>query len=208
MITPESHCGDTSRDPREIQREPLESMRPFCTLVLAAQARSDFLDLRGLGKEGVKEWVDAIATLFELCSLGAFDRPKYGFTYIEHDGSAPSKVPARIGLRVLKGALDVGLKGFPERGNSFTIMNSTRLIRLLFSMARPLMPAALRDKIRFLPGGAAAKECASEILGNPDHVPDFLGGPAIHTLPRTPTGDVDLVELLDAMCKKDSGPGR
>ncbi|KAH8067078.1 CRAL/TRIO domain containing protein [Aureococcus anophagefferens] len=62
--------------------------------------RSAKIDMRGLGRAGVKDWVDAVASLFELCCLASNGRPKYGFTYIEHSGDEASRIPAWTGLRV------------------------------------------------------------------------------------------------------------
>ena len=150
--------------------------------------RSAKIDMRGLGRAGVKDWVDAVASLFELCCLASNGRPKYGFTYIEHSGDEASRIPAWTGLRVVRGAVEMGLKGFPERGNSFTTLNASRINRVLFALAAPFMSPPLRARMFLLPGGAAATERAAEILGGAHKVPDFLGGPRAHVPgPRTAT---------------------
>ena len=164
--------------------------------------RSAKIDMRGLGRAGVKDWVDAVASLFELCCLASNGRPKYGFTYIEHSGDEASRIPAWTGLRVVRGAVEMGLKGFPERGNSFTTLNASRINRVLFALAAPFMSPPLRARMFLLPGGAAATERAAEILGGAHKVPDFLGGPRAHVLPRTADGDVDFVELVDRLRKE------
>ncbi|KAH8087603.1 CRAL/TRIO domain containing protein [Aureococcus anophagefferens] len=137
--------------------------------------RSAKIDMRGLGRAGVKDWVDAVASLFELCCLASNGRPKYGFTYIEHSGDEASRIPAWTGLRVVRGAVEMGLKGFPERGNSFTTLNASRINRVLFALAAPFMSPPLRARMFLLPGGADATERAAEILGGA-HGP-FAGGP-------------------------------
>jgi hypothetical protein len=102
----------------------------------------------------------------------------------------------------VRGAVEMGLKGFPERGNSFTTLNASRINRVLFALAAPFMSPPLRARMFLLPGGAAATERAAEILGGAHKVPDFLGGPRAHVLPRTADGDVDFVELVDRLRKE------
>ena len=99
-------------------------------------------------------------------------------------------------------ALEMGLKGFPERGNSFTTLNASRINRVLFALAAPFMSPPLRARMFLLPGGAVATERAAELLGGAHKVPDFLGGPRAHVLPRTAGGDVDFVELVDRLRKE------
>ena len=172
-------------------------------------ARTARIDLRNLGPEGERDWVDAVATLFELCALAGGGTG--GFTYVEDAGpSALTHVPFLTGWRILRGGLDALTTAFPERGAEFFVAGAARLNRVLFSLAKPLMPATLKSRILMLPYGDRASAKLVALLGGEANVPDFLGGPRPHDPPRAPNGDLDFAaafEDLLAPCPAEDRPG-
>ncbi|KAH8048572.1 CRAL/TRIO domain containing protein [Aureococcus anophagefferens] len=147
--------------------------------------RSAKIDMRGLGRAGVKDWVDAVASLFELCCLASNGRPKYGFTYIEHSGDEASRIPAWTGLRVVRGAVEMGLKGFPERGNSFTTLNASRINRVFIALAAPFMSPPLRARMFLLPAAptrrSAPRDPAARAVPTPARARTSSPGPRTAT---------------------------
>ena len=188
-------------------------------------ARSGLIDLRNLGAAGERAWVDAVATLFELCALaggGGFTRgaaprvegdttrraplppmrrekTRHAHRYVEAADLSPSRVPLMTGWRVLRGGLDALTTAFPERGAEFVVTGASAFNRLLFNMAKPFMPASLRTRIVMLPRGDRAAAKLAAVLGGADAIPDFLGGNAAHVLHRTDDGDVDFARAFEEL---------
>lgn len=160
-------------------------------------SRSGFVDIRDHPPEA---WIRAFATILEVGASSGAPR----FTYIEcTHGLQVSRFPIRRGFQIVRGALDVLLRGFPERGSTFVVAPTTTVNRALLTLARPFLPDSVRRRLFLLPDEAAAQRAlcgapgSSLNLGVP--VPTFFGGSVEHDVPRASDGSLDIAAMARSL---------
>ena len=156
----------------------------------------DFRDL-----ESEDDFIRAVATCIEVGVLATDDVDQGRLTYVEcTDGLNVANFPLGPAWRVLRGVITGFIQGFPERGATFLIAPTTFVNQILFALASPVLPKSLATRIQLV-DDASARENVADLLGDPDAVPTFFGGPLTHSLPRDAHGDLDLVTMLKDLLK-------
>ena len=171
---------------------------------------SGAFDFRSLPKGSEPNFVRAICTMLEVGVLATVDDDSEDdggrLAYVEcTQGLTTSNFPLTQGWRVLSGVISGFLVGYPERGATFLVGPSTLLTRILFTLATPILPKSMAQRISLVDQRQIPEKIA-DLLGDPLKIPTFFGGSYTHDLPRhDTTGHLDLLtmlkDLLDAKAK-------
>ena len=107
-----------------------------------------------------------------------------------------SRFPINRGFQIIRGAMDVLLRGFPERGSCYVIAPTTLVNRTLATLAWPFLPDSVRRTLHQLPDDLAARRALGGGEGSPLDlgvpVPTFFGGTVEHDVARTSDGSLDM----------------
>jgi hypothetical protein len=83
-----------------------------------------------------------------------------------------------VDIQLTKCMIEVCTGNYPDRISHICVGPLTMLVKTLTTIISPLLPTRLRDKSRFMEN----PELDLVDLIDPESIPDFMGGPAKHTL--------------------------
>ena len=122
------------------------------------------------------------------------------FVYVEcTDGLEFRKIPPSKAMRLARSCLAVATSGHPERLGAIHIGPASKAQRFILKLVAPLIPERVRHRIQLHSSTHELRRVLEAMLPSPGAVPDFLGGPARHELPRLASGDVDIVGMTDSL---------
>lgn len=155
----------------------------------------------------VENAVRALATMSELIALAGKWVGKTKGVCIEYSsiGDSSANKHGKKLLAYMRRLTEVLQKGYAERSGDVVLAPTNAIFRAAFACFRPLFPESIRDSIKLYSLKQGRKRIV-ELLGDPQALPTFWGGPAEFVFPKLPDCDdldvcammLDFLELVPA----------